>query len=128
MSFHSTAVSCTCIVPKTLLGRYLCVLQAATKVEKNGREYLPIMENPSCRHATRISTSPKESSHTVPHCPSTHTSTLPSLGTLPPVRRIAPELYCPLNENACHEVFVTPHCTYHTMYTCFTCMLHISYV
>ena len=29
--------------------------------------------------------------------PPTHTSTLPSLGTIPPTRRIPPELHCPLH-------------------------------
>ncbi len=45
---------------------------------------------PSIVHTTVASEMSQRSSHTVPHCPSLHTSTRPSVATLPSTRRIFP--------------------------------------
>ena len=46
--------------------------------------------NPSCLHTTRASLELQLSSHTVPHTPPMHTSTLPSLSFDPPISRTSP--------------------------------------
>ena len=45
---------------------------------------------PSCLHTTVASLESHLLPHTVPHIPLIHTSTLPSLGSAPPTRRILP--------------------------------------
>jgi len=45
---------------------------------------------PSCLHTTVASLESQLLPHTVPHIPLTHTSTLPSLRSAPPTRRILP--------------------------------------
>ena len=64
-------------------------------LRKNGREgadYWPRGVYPSCLHTTWASRLSQRSSHTVPHTPPTHTSTLPSLAVLPSSRRRSPVL------------------------------------
>ena len=39
----------------------------------------PVYSKPSCLQATAASSTPQRSSQTVPHTPSTHTSTRPSV-------------------------------------------------
>ena len=71
---------CTCL-SKDCLNSVACKLMQATK---------PWVEYPSCRHTTVASELPQESSHTVPHSLSMHTSTLPSFARLRPTSRSWP--------------------------------------
>ena len=62
------------------------------KKGREGADYWPCGVYPSCLHTTWASRLSQRSSHTVPHTPPTHTSTLPSLAVRPPSRRRSPVL------------------------------------
>ncbi len=70
---------------------------------------IPVPEYPNCLHATLAADVPQLSSHTVPHTPPIHSSTLPSVDIEPSINRIDPSVQAETKNNKTIILYTIHH-------------------